>query len=140
MRFEIEGKEYELKLTYKSIAELNKKYEGGANQVIAACLQGDLDLFEDAVYFGLMHTEEGFTRAKVTVAIEKLFVEEKITQQYIEDVLNEVVADNFFYKAKTKQYKNRMKKQLLAKNPDFKEIAEEMYGTDDEPQTSLEKK
>ncbi|MED1612573.1 tail assembly chaperone, partial [Bacillus paranthracis] len=40
MRFEIEGKEYELKLTYKSIAELNKKYEGGANQVIAACLQG----------------------------------------------------------------------------------------------------
>ncbi len=33
-----------------------------------------------------------------------------------------------------------MKKQLLAKNPEFKEIAEEMYGTDDEPQTSLEKK
>ena len=77
---------------------------------------------------------------EVTDAIEKLFVEEKISQQYIEDVLNEVVADNFFYKAKTKQYKARMKKQLLAKNPEFKEIAEEMYGTDDEPQTSLEKK
>ncbi len=106
MRFEIEGKEYELKLTYKSIAELNKKYEGGANQVIAACLQGDLELFEDAVYFGLMHTEEGFTRAKVTAAIEKLFVEEKISQQYIEDVLNEVVADNFSTKRRRSSTKH----------------------------------
>lgn len=140
MRFEIKGKEHELKLTYKTIAELNKKYKGGAQEVIGACLQGDLDMFEDAIYFGLMHTGEGITREQVVAEIEKQFEAEKISQEFIDNVLNEVVADNFFYKATTKKLKARMKKQLVAKNPELKEMADEMYGTDDEPQTSLEKK
>ncbi|PEU05227.1 hypothetical protein CN527_02485 [Bacillus cereus] len=132
MRFEIKGKEHELKLTYKTIAELNKKYKGGSQEVIGACLQGDLEMFEDAVYFGLMHTGEGITREQVVAEIEEQFGEEKISQEFIDGVLNEVVADNFFYKATTKKLKARMKKQLVAKNPELKEMAEEMYGTDEE--------
>lgn len=140
MRFEINGKEHELKLTYKTIAELNKKYKGGAQEVIGACLQGDLEMFEDAIYFGLMHTGEGITREKVVAEIEKQFEAEKISQEFIDNVLNEVVADNFFYRAKTKQMKAKMKKQMVAKNPELKEMADEMFGLDEDQPNSLEKK
>ncbi|WCS66561.1 lamT-like tail assembly chaperone [Bacillus phage 0105phi7-2] len=106
MRFEIEGKEHELKLTYKSIAELNKKYKGGAQEVIGSCLQGDLEMFEDAVYFGLMHTDEGITREQVVTEIVKQFEAEKISQEFIDKVLNEVVADNFFLQSDNEEIKN----------------------------------
>ncbi|MCU5656479.1 tail assembly chaperone [Bacillus mycoides] len=139
MRFEINGKEHELKLTYKTIAELNKKYKGGAQEVIGACLQGDLEMFEDAIYFGLMHTDEGITRNQVVAEIEKQFEAMKISQEFIDKVLNEVVADNFFYKATTKKLKARMKKQIVAKNPELKGMADEMYGTDEEQPILLEK-
>lgn len=140
MRFEINGKEHELKLTYGSISELNKKYPGGAQEVVGACIQGNLEMFEDAIYFGLMHTGEGVTREKVVEEITNKFEQEKISQQYIEDVLHEVIADNFFYRAKTKQLKAKMKKQLVAKNPELKEMADEMFGMDEEQEISLEKK
>ncbi|ETT85601.1 MULTISPECIES: tail assembly chaperone [Bacillus] len=139
MRFEINGKEHELKFTYKTIAELNKKYKGGAQEVIGACLQGDLEMFEDAIYFGLMHTDEGITRNQVVAEIEKQFEAMKISQEFIDKVLNEVVADSFFYKATTKKLKARMKKQIVAKNPELKGMADEMYGTDEEQPILLEK-
>lgn len=134
MRFEIDKKEYELKLTFGNIYELNKKYEGGSNEVVMACMQGDLELFVDAIYFGLMHTKEGFTRDKVMENIEKQFEEGKISQEFIEELLNEVVAESTFYQKTTKKLRKQMKKQYLAKNPEaaenpeMMEIVEEMFG------------
>ncbi|HDR7258764.1 tail assembly chaperone [Bacillus paranthracis] len=134
MRFEIDKKEYELKLTFGNIYELNKKYEGGSNEVVMACMQGDLELFVDAIYFGLMHTKEGFTRDKVMENIEKQFEEGKISQEFIEELLNEVVAESTFYQKTTKKLRKQMKKQYLAKNPEAAEnpemmkMVEEMFG------------
>ncbi|MDQ7234126.1 tail assembly chaperone [Bacillus pacificus] len=134
MRFEIDKKEYELKLTFGNIYELNKKYEGGSNEVVMACMQGDLELFVDAIYFGLMHTKEGFTREKVMENIEKQFEEGKISQEFIEELLNEVVAESTFYQKTTKKLRKQMKKQYLAKNPEaaenpeMMEMVEEMFG------------
>ncbi|OKA19931.1 tail assembly chaperone [Bacillus cereus] len=134
MRFEIDKKEYELKLTFGNIYELNKKYEGGSNEVVMACMQGDLELFVDAIYFGLMHTKEGFTREKVMENIEKKFEEGKISQEFIEELLNEVVAESTFYQKTTKKLRKQMKKQYLAKNPEaaenpeMMEMVEEMFG------------
>lgn len=134
MRFEIDKKEYELKLTFGNIYELNKKYEGGSNEVVMACMQGDLELFVDAIYFGLMHTKEGFTRNKVMENIEKQFEEGKISQEFIEELLNEVVAESTFYQKTTKKLRTQMKKQYLAKNPEaaenpeMMEMVEEMFG------------
>ncbi|OJD86938.1 tail assembly chaperone [Bacillus anthracis] len=134
MRFEIDKKEYELKLTFGNIYELNKKYEGGSNEVVMACMQGDLELFVDAIYFGLMHTKEGFTRDKVMENIEKQFEEGKISQEFIEELLNEVVAESTFYQKTTKKLRRQMKKQYLAKNPEaaenpeMMEMVEEMFG------------
>ncbi|OON54535.1 hypothetical protein BU230_15725 [Klebsiella pneumoniae] len=134
MRFEIVKKEYELKLTFGNIYELNKKYEGGSNEVVMACMQGDLELFVDAIYFGLMHTKEGFTRDKVMENIEKQFEEGKISQEFIEELLNEVVAESTFYQKTTKKLRKQMKKQYLAKNPEaaenpeMMEMVEEMFG------------
>lgn len=134
MRFEIDKKEYELKLTFGNIYELNKKYEGGSNEVVMACMQGDLEMFVDAIYFGLMHTKEGFTRDKVMENIEKQFEEGKISQEFIEELLNEVVAESTFYQKTTKKLRKQMKKQYLAKNPEaaenpeMMEMVEEMFG------------
>ncbi|MGZ7151880.1 DUF6096 family protein [Bacillus sp. BC08] len=134
MRFEIDKKEYELKLTFGNIYELNKKYEGGSNEVVMACMQGDLELFVDAIYFGLMHAKEGFTRDKVMENIEKQFEEGKISQEFIEELLNEVVAESTFYQKTTKKLRKQMKKQYLAKNPEaaenpeMMEMVEEMFG------------
>ena len=134
MRFEIDKKEYELKLTFGNIYELNKKYEGGSNEVVMACMQGDLELFVDAIYYGLMHTKEGFTRDKVMENIEKQFEEGKISQEFIEELLNEVVAESTFFFFLTKKLRKQMKKQYLAKNPEaaenpeMMEMVEEMFG------------
>lgn len=142
MRFEIDGKEYDLKLTFGNIYELNKKYEGGSDAVIMACMQGDLELFVDAVYFGLMHTKQGFTREKVMENIEKQFEAGKISQEFIEELLNEVVAESSFYQNTTKKRRKQMKKQYLAKhpeaaeNPEMQEMLEDMFGKDEEQENS----
>ncbi|MEM5606522.1 tail assembly chaperone [Bacillus cereus] len=100
MRFEVKGKEYDLMLNFDTIFQLNKKYEGGVNDIVARCLNGDVDLFMDSVYFGLFHTGEGFTRKDIDAEIQRLFVEEVLTQEYIENTLVEVVEENFSTKRK----------------------------------------
>lgn len=128
MKFEVQGKEYDLTLNFDAIVELNKKYDGGVNEIVGHCLQGDVELFKDSIYFGLFHTEKGFTRKDIDAEIKRLFAEEALTQEYIENTLREVIEENFFYKAKVRQQKKRLKKQMVAKNPEFEEIANEMYG------------
>lgn len=128
MRFEVKGNEYELKLSFEAVVELNKKYEGGVNEIVGHCLQGDVELFKDSLYFGLLHTEKGFTRKDIDEEIKRLFAAEALTQEYIENTLREVIEENFFYKAKVLQQKKRLKKQMVAKNPEYEEMANEMYG------------
>lgn len=126
MYFEIEGKEHELKLTYKAIQEINKKYKGGAQEVVSVAMLGDLEIFEDAIYFGLLHTEQGFTREKIQEALEKLMEKEILTQEYIKSVIKEVITDHFFYKATAQKMKVKMLQKVEKENPDSKEMMEDL--------------
>ena len=96
--FEINGNEYELKLTWESVKYLNKKIEGGSMGLVGQALMGDLDIFADIVHAGLFHTGEKFTLVKVEKQIEALFAEGKLDAIGIMRLSNEVISESFFYK------------------------------------------
>lgn len=127
MRFEIKGKEYELKLTYGAIAEINKQYKGGANEVVSLALLGDLPIFEDAIYFGLLHTEQGFTKKDIKEALEEAFEKGLISQEYIKSVLKEVITDHFFFKKTAEDMRAEMKAKMIKENPDGANMFEKMF-------------
>lgn len=114
--FEINGKEYELKLTFKAVRHLNGLYEGGAYALIGKALMGDLDTFINIVHAGLLHTGENFKLKDIEETIEQLFDAEKLDQDAITKISNEVVVNSFFY-AKTVD-------KLLKDNPQAKKALE----------------
>lgn len=128
MRFEIKGKEYNLKLTYDAIVEINKKYKAGAQEVVSSAILGDISMFEDAIYFGLLHTEQGFTQKDIKEALNALFEAGKLTQEFIKDVLKEVITDHFFYQATAQKMKLQMKKKMAEQNLENPEMVDELIG------------
>lgn len=118
--FEINGKEYELKLTYKAIKRLNNAFEGGSYEVIGKAIAGDLEAFPIIVHAALLHTGENFSIKTVEEEIESLVDSEKLTMEDIAKICDEVVAQSFFYKATvTKMMKN---------NPEMKKAIEQLRG------------
>lgn len=116
--FEINDKEYELKLNLKSVQYLNGLYEGGAFALIQKAIQGDIETFIDIAYAGLMHVEKGIKRKDVVKAVENGISNEEIDLDYINSTSYSVVADSFFYKKTVeKMFKN---------DPDAKKQIEEM--------------
>jgi Phage tail assembly chaperone protein, TAC len=107
--FEMNGKEYELKLDFKSVKHLNGLYEGGALELIGKAMQGDLETFVRIVHAGLIHTGEKFTYKDVEKAIEEAFEAGKLDMEYVLKTSNEVVTNSFFYK--------KMTDKILAKDP-----------------------
>lgn len=114
--FEINGKEYELKLTFKAVRHLNSLYEGGAYALIGKALMGDIDTFINIVHAGLLHTGENFKLKDVECAIQQLFDEERLDQDTITKISNEVVSESFFYK--------KTIDKLLKDNPQAKKALE----------------
>lgn len=96
--FEINDKEYELKLTLHSVKYLNKLYDGGAYALIQHALTGDIDTFIAIVHAGLFHTEEGFKLADIEKAIDEGIENEVIDLDLINRTSYGVVAESFFYK------------------------------------------
>lgn len=96
--FEINGKEYELKLTLNSVKYLNKLHDGGAYVLIQQALTGDIDTFISIVHAGLFHTEQGFKLADIEKSIDEGIENEKIDLAYINKISYGVVAESFFYK------------------------------------------
>lgn len=115
--FEINGKEYELKLTYKAIKYLNDLYEGGSHEVIGHAVQGDFELFPKIVYAGLFHTEEKFTLKKIEERIEEMVDNGELTLEDITAICNGVVTNSFFYKPTVKK--------LAKQFPELNEIIKE---------------
>lgn len=118
--FEINGKEYELKLNFKAVRHLNSLYQGGAYELIGKAMLGDLDTFINIVHAGLLHTGENFKLKDVENAIEKLFEEEKLDQDEITRISNEVVTNSFFYKPTVEK--------LTKKNPQAKQALDLILG------------
>ena len=114
--FEVNGKEYELKLTFKAVRHLNGLYEGGAYALIGKAIMGDLDAFVNIVHAALLHTGENFALKDVETAIEQLYEAEKLDQDSVTKICNEVVVNSFFYK--------KTVDKLLRDNPQAKKALE----------------
>lgn len=112
--FEINGKEHELKLDYTGVKYLNKHVDGGALAVVGQAMQGDEDLFPHIISAALRHTGEDYTMKVVEAAIEQAVSEERLDLLGIMRLSNEVVADNFFYRAVVAKMMTKDKKAKAA--------------------------
>ena len=102
-RFEINGKEYELKLTYASVKHLNGMFENGQTELIGKAMAGDFETFLHVVHAGLFHTGENISFGDVEKAIEQGVDNGKYDLDYIYKTLNEVVSESFFYRKMTEK-------------------------------------
>ena len=118
--FEIDGKEYELKLTYKSIKYLNSKFEGGSYELIGLAIQGDIEAFPLIVHASLFHTDENFSLKKIEETIENLIDNEKLSLEDITQICDKVVVQSFFYK--------KTVDKLMKNSPEMKEALEQLRG------------
>ena len=118
--FEINGKEYELKLTYQSIKLLNKSIEGGSYGIVGNAIAGDLEAFPNIVHAGLIHTGENFSLKTVESEIEKLIDSEKLSLDDVAKICDEVVTQSFFF-AKTV-------KKMVDANPEIEKALKLLRG------------
>src|SRR5690625_7557201 len=101
--FEIDGKEYELKLTYKSIKYLNGLFEGGSYELIGKAIQGDLESFPKIVHAARFHTDENFALSTVEKQVEELVDSGKLSLDQIARICDEEVAQSLFYQAQVEK-------------------------------------
>lgn len=118
--FEINGKEYELKITYAAVKRLNNVHEGGSFELIGKAMSGDFDTFPHIVHAGLIHTGENFTLQNVEDAIGELIENEKLSFDDIMRLSNEVITNSFFYKPTVDK--------LVKQNPEMKQTLEQLLG------------
>lgn len=118
--FEINGKEYELKLTYQAIKRLNNAFEGGSYEVIGKAIQGDFEAFPIIVHAALLHTGENFAFKTIEAEIEKLIDAEKLSMEDITKVCDEVVTQSFFYRPTVDK--------MMKANPEMKQALEQLRG------------
>lgn len=116
--FEINGKEYELKLTYAGVKLLNGVHEGGSFELIGKAMQGDFDTFPHIVHAALLHTEQNFSLNDVEQAIEEAFEKEALSLDEIIKVSNEVITKSFFYKPTIDK--------LTKQNPEMKQALDQL--------------
>lgn len=118
--FTIEGKEYDLKLTYKSIKRLNSAFEGGSYELIGKAIQGDFEAFPVIVHAALLHTNENFSLKKVEDTFEALVDGEEMSMDNVAKISDEVVTQSFFYKETVDK--------LMKNNPEMQEALEQLRG------------
>jgi len=118
--FEINDKEYELKLTYKAIKHLNGLFDGGSYELIGKAMQGDIESFPQIVHAGLFHTKENITLKAVDTRIEELIDNGELSQEGIAKISDEVVTQSFFFKATVDK--------LMKNNPEMKTALEQLRG------------
>lgn len=116
--FTINGKEHELKLTYKGVKKLNGLYEGGTFELLGKAMMGDVDTFPHIVQAALLHTGEGYTLEAVEQAIDEAMESESLDLDGVLRLSNEVITTSFFY-AKTVN-------KLLAENKQAKKALDQL--------------
>lgn len=116
--FEINGKEYDLKITFAAVKRLNSAFEGGSYELIGRAIQGDFEAFPIIIHAALFHTGENFTLKDVEGAIEELFEKQAITFDDIQKISNAVVTESFFFKPTVDK--------LMKANPEMKKAYEQL--------------
>lgn len=121
--FEINGEEYELKITWEGAKRLNDYFggdDGGAMAVIGHAIQGDLDTIPKVIQSALMHTGKRFPLKAIEEEIAKLVDEGELDLYDLLKMSKEVVADSFFYqKAWKKMTKMSAENEALSTLEDF---------------------
>ncbi len=97
-KFNIEGKEYELKLGYEAIKYLDGLYEGGSLTLIGNAMAGKFDTVTHVIYAGLLHTGKKFSLKTVEKALEKSILEDgEFNLGTAMNLMNDVVVKHPFY-------------------------------------------
>lgn len=117
-KFEIDGKEYEVKITGESIRHLNKVEKGGAYGLLGRILQAEFDTYINVLYAGLLHTGEGFSKEKIENAVYEKIENRKLDFDTIHRTMYDVVAEDFFYKPTMNK--------MLSMEPGAKEKVEQL--------------
>ncbi|MGK9183800.1 tail assembly chaperone [Priestia filamentosa] len=97
-RFEIKGKEHELKLNFESMNYLNSNFQGGTMELIGRALIGDLDTFIKLVHAGLFHTGESYRLKDVKAEVEQAIMNEELDNAQIITMAHAILENSFFYK------------------------------------------
>ncbi|MEH7456319.1 tail assembly chaperone [Bacillus sp. JJ1127] len=95
-RFEIKGKEYELKYGFEAIKLIDAN--GGPFGFVQKAMQGGFSDFIDVVYYALIYTQEGITRKDVEAEIERQLMAEELSFDDILKINKAVVLNSFFFK------------------------------------------
>lgn len=114
--FEINDREYEVKLTLQSIKYLNGLSNGGAYELVGKVLAGDINTFENIIYAGLFHTGENIKKKDVQNAIEEKIENQEINLKYMHKTGHHLVAEHFFFEETVSD--------MMKQNPEVKKQLE----------------
>ncbi|KEK22467.1 tail assembly chaperone [Bacillus gaemokensis] len=117
-RFEVKGKEYELKYGLEAIELIDEN--GGPFEFVQKAMQGKIGDFVSVIYYALIHTEQGITRKDVEEEIKRQLASEELS---FDDVLkfNKAVVLNSFFFQKT------VNKLLASMTEEQKKSFESLY-------------
>lgn len=117
-RFEVKGKEYELKYGLEALKLIDKN--GGSFEFVQKAMKGGFLDFVDVIYYALLHTGEGFTKKDVEKEIENKLQSEELTLDEILKINHAVVLNSFFFK-------KTVNKLLADMTPEQKASFEKLY-------------
>ncbi|MRD36510.1 hypothetical protein GH882_11160 [Bacillus thuringiensis] len=117
-RFEVKGKEYELKYGFEAIKLIDSN--GGPFEFVQKAMQGGLEDFVNVIYYALIHTGEGITRKDVEAEVERKLMSEELSFDDILKVNKAVVLNSFFFK-------KTVNKLLASMKEDQKKSFESLY-------------
>lgn len=119
--FEINGKEYELRIDYKAIVKLNNSFKGGSMELIGQVLASNIEVYPTIIQAGLLHTGEEFTKKQIEDELSKAIGEQKLSLEDLRKLGGELVTENFFYKPTLEK--------LLANDPEAKKAYDQLLST-----------
>ncbi|EOV9528745.1 MULTISPECIES: tail assembly chaperone [Bacillus cereus group] len=117
-RFEVNGKEYELKYGLEAIKLIDEN--GGPFEFVQKAMKGGIADFVDVIYYALIHTEEGITRKDIEEAVSQKLASEKLSFDDILKYNKAVVLNSFFFK-------KTVNKLLASMTEDQKKAFESLY-------------
>src|SRR5699024_3733193 len=97
--FNIDGKEFELRLTYKAVKHLNGLFEGGAYEIVGKAVSADLVASANDIHAALTRTGKYVAIKEVEHAIESAIDGAVLAFDDISKIPDQVVTQSFFLKA-----------------------------------------
>lgn len=95
-KFEINGKDHDLRIDFKAIQEIQKKYS--PLEFVGEVLSGNINAFVDCLYFGTRHEKNSVGRKMIEEDVESKIEAEKLDMSEIMKLGHEVVSESFFFK------------------------------------------